>query len=102
MTRSSEPEKATYGKNLSRKELNIVKTKRMKTAPINRDVEVISVTPVTISELETQNETTGIIKLPTIIARMVIVLVLFSMPLAALLQNIVKIVSYYNQKRSNQ
>jgi hypothetical protein len=81
MTSSSDPEKATFGKNLSRKELNIVNTKRMKTAPINRDVEVISVTPVTISELETQNETTGIIKHPTIIARIVIVpaLFLFSM-----------------------
>jgi len=81
MTSSSDPEKAICGKNLSRKELNIVNTKSMKTAPINRDVEVISVTPVTISELETQNETTGIIKLPTIIARIVIVpaLFLFSM-----------------------
>jgi hypothetical protein len=77
MTSSSDPERATFGKNLSRKELNIVNTKRMKTAPINRDVEVISVTPVTISELEIQNETTGTIRLPTIIARIVIVSVLF-------------------------
>jgi hypothetical protein len=48
----------------------------MKTAPIRRDVEVISVTPVTISELDIQNELKGISSKPINIARLVILLIL--------------------------
>jgi hypothetical protein len=47
---------------------------RKNIAPIRSAVEVISVTPVSISELETQKQATGINRIPIMTDRRVILL----------------------------
>jgi len=72
ITISSELESVSLGEIFCIRKFKKIRMMRKKIAPIRSAVDVISVTPVSISEFDTQKHATGISNIPIIIERKVI------------------------------